>query len=348
MQAILSVTVPFFALVLCGYLAARRRVLPEAAIPGLNAYVLFFALPCLLFRFGSSMPFAQLIDPALVGIYAACALLMVFFTVAATLKHTEQATGVDMKTTAFGVDMKNAAFGALVAAFPNTGFMGVPLLVALLGERAAGPVISTVLVDLILTSTLCIALAQSQQHLGPAHGGRASIGGSVLRSLRVALTNPLPWAIALGAGAASLNLQLPGPLAQIVKMLADSASPVALFTIGAVLWRAGQHAHTRTPVRRFLPVVLFKLFVHPLLVLAVGLLAHAAGVPVPSFGLTVLVLVAALPSASSVSLLAERYGADNGRVARIVMASTVLAFVSFSLLAWALGAGVGAGVRMTR
>ena len=253
-----------------------------------------------------------------------------------------------MKTTAFGVDMKNAAFGALVAAFPNTGFMGVPLLVALLGERAAGPVISTVLVDLILTSTLCIALAQSQQHLGPAHGGRASIGGSVLRSLRVALTNPLPWAIALGAGAASLNLQLPGPLAQIVKMLADSASPVALFTIGAVLWRAGQHAHTRTPVRRFLPVVLFKLFVHPLLVLAVGLLAHAAGVPVPSFGLTVLVLVAALPSASSVSLLAERYGADNGRVARIVMASTVLAFVSFSLLAWALEAGVGAGVRMTR
>ena len=90
MEAILAVTVPFFALVLCGYLAARSRVLPEAAIPGLNAYVLFFALPCLLFRFGSSMPFAQLIDPVLVGIYATCALLMVFFTVAATLKRADQ------------------------------------------------------------------------------------------------------------------------------------------------------------------------------------------------------------------------------------------------------------------
>ena len=38
------------------------------------------------------------------------------------------------------------AFGALVAAFPNTGFMGVPLLVALLGAAAAGPAILTILI----------------------------------------------------------------------------------------------------------------------------------------------------------------------------------------------------------
>ena len=48
----------------------------------------------------------------------------------------------------------------------------------------------------------------------------------------------------------------------------------------------------------------------------------------------VLTLTAALPSASNVSLLAERYGADNGRIARIIMASTVLAFVTFSACAW--------------
>ena len=54
MQAILAVTVPFFALVLCGYLAARRHVLPESAIPGLNTFVLYFSLPCMLFRFGTT------------------------------------------------------------------------------------------------------------------------------------------------------------------------------------------------------------------------------------------------------------------------------------------------------
>ena len=62
--------------------------------------------------------------------------------------------------------------------------------------------------------------------------------------------------------------------------------------------------------------------------------ARALGAPVSPFGLMVLTLTAALPSASNVSLLAERYGADNGRVARIILASTVLAFVTFSAIAW--------------
>jgi predicted permease len=46
--------------------------------------------------------------------------------------------------------------------------------------------------------------------------------------------------------------------------------------------------------------------------------------------LTVIVLVAALPSASNVSLLAERLGANNGRIARIILLSTALAFLTFS------------------
>ena len=314
MSSIAAVTFPFFALVLCGWLAARRGLLPESAIPGLNAFVLFFALPCLLFRFGSSMPFAQLIDPWLTGVYAVCALVVVGGVVAATWRP---------------VGRKDAAFGALVAAFPNTGFMGVPLLVALLGPHAAGPVITTVLVDLVLTSSLCIAIAES--HAGPAHGRDGP--SPLARALRGVLANPLPWAIALGAAKAASGVSLPGPVDQVVRMLADAASPVALFTIGAVLWRAGRHAHTRTPVSRYLPVALVKLFVHPLLVLALGLAARAAGADLPMAGLTVLTLAAALPSASNVSMLAERHGADNGRVARIIMASTVLSFVTFTGLA---------------
>jgi malonate transporter and related proteins len=149
------------------------------------------------------------------------------------------------------------------------------------------------------------------------------------------MTNPLPWAIGVGAVVAAAGLALPAPLGQVVKMLGDSATPVALFTIGTVLWRAGQHSHHRTPVGQYLPVALFKLLIHPALVLSLGLLAHGAGLAVSTFGLQVMVLGAALPSASNVSLLAERYGADNGRIARIIMASTVLAFVTFSLLAWA-------------
>jgi predicted permease len=108
-----------------------------------------------------------------------------------------------------------------------------------------------------------------------------------------------------------------------------------------VLWRAGQHAHTKTPLAQYLPVALIKLLVHPALVFAIGLAARALGAPLSSFALMVLTLTAALPSASNVSLLAERYGADNGRIARIIMASTVLAFVTFSATAWLFGVGRG-------
>jgi len=321
MQAILAVTVPFFALVLCGYLAARRHVLPESAIPGLNAFVLYFALPCMLFRFGSSTPILELLNPAVLAVYLSSALLMVFFTVAMTLSDR--------------LKLKDAAFGALVASFPNTGFMGVPLLVALLGKAAAGPMICTILADIFVTSSLCIALAQAHDAAG--HGARSA----VLRALRGTLSNPLPWSIALGAVFSVSGLALPTPVQSVVYMLADAATPVALFTIGAVLFRAGQHAKVRTPLKDYLPVALIKLFVHPLLVLSLGLAARSLGAPITGFQITVITLVAALPSASNASLLAERYGADNGRIARIIMTSTVLAFGSFSAAAWLFGVQPG-------
>jgi hypothetical protein len=135
---ILLVTFPFFALVLAGYVAARRRMLPLEAIGGLNTFVLFFALPCMLYRFGASTPVAQLLDPAALGTWLVCALLVVAVTVKSSMNAR--------------IRWNDASFGALVAAFSNTGFMGVPLLVALLGPRAAGPAILTILIDLVFTS----------------------------------------------------------------------------------------------------------------------------------------------------------------------------------------------------
>ncbi|MCP5286634.1 MAG: AEC family transporter [Burkholderiaceae bacterium] len=317
MEAILSVTVPFFALVLAGYLAAHRHVLPESAIPGLNAFVLYFALPCMLFRFGSGTPIFDLLNPVVLGVWLLAGAVMVFFTIAVTLKPP--------------VAMKDAAFGALVAAFPNTGFMGVPLMAALLGPEAAAPVICVVLGDLFVTSSVCIALAQAGDASG--HGAR----DGAVRALRGALSNPLPWSIAAGALFSVAGWSLPGPADTVVKMLADAASPVALFTIGAVLHRAGQHVHGRTPPGQYLPVAAIKLMLHPLLIFGLAGGAVAMGLPIGSFQVGVMVLAAALPSASNVSLLAERYGADNGRIARIIMSSTVAAFVSFPLMAWVVG-----------
>ncbi|MCB1957043.1 MAG: AEC family transporter [Rhodocyclaceae bacterium] len=309
MLSVLAVTFPFFAQVLLGYLAVRRGLLPLPAIPGLNTFVLFFALPCMLFRFGADTPIARLLDPVVFGLYLGCALLMVAMTILLTLGR--------------GTDWNNAAFGALTAAFPNSGFMGVPLLIALLGERAAGPVIITITVDLVITSSLCIALSRLD---GEAGGARAAAG----RALRGVATNPMPWAIALGALFSALDFRLYAPVAKTVGLLADAASPVALFSIGAVLARSQLNSAEASHWSGFVPVALIKLAVHPLLVVVAGGLVRQAGLPLDTFTLVTLVLVAALPSASNVSLLAERFGADNGRIARIILVSTALSFLSFS------------------
>ena len=313
LQVLLAIF-PFFALVLAGYVAARRGMLRLDAIPGLNSFVLYFALPCLLYRFGSTTPTAQLLDASVFFTYGLCALVMVGFVVAVSMNRR--------------IGWNDAAFGALVAAFPNTGFMGVPLLVALLGPAAAGPAIVTIVADLLITTSLCVALSRldgADEH---------SFTQAAKNSFKGVLVNPMPWAIVLGALASAVRLELPPPVLQTLGLLADAASPVALFTIGAVLARSqmlpGSNASRQLPLRDYVPVAFIKLVLHPLLVLLVGIAAIQLGVPLDRFALTVIVLVAALPSASNVTLLAERFGADNGRIARIILVSTAAAFLSFS------------------
>jgi hypothetical protein len=310
---VLLVTFPFFALVLAGYVAARRGLLPLEAIPGLNGFVLFFALPCMLYRFGSTTPIVQLLDVRAAGLYLLCGLVVVAVAIVLSLNAR--------------IRWNDASLGALVAAFPNSGFMGVPLIVALLGPSAAGTVILTMVVDMVITSSLCIALSRLEQAEG---NGRSAVFDAARKALKGVLTNPMPWAIILGGLASAWSYRLPGPVEKTAWLLADAASPVALFTIGAVLARAQMKANHPMPVGDYLPVALLKLFVHPVLVLLAGLAANRLGLGLSDAALTVMVLTAALPSASNVSLLAERFGADNGRIARIILVTTVAAFLTFS------------------
>jgi len=314
MLDVLQVTFPFFALVFCGYLAARWRLLPLEAIPGLNGFVLFFALPSMLFRFGASTPIAQLLDATLFLSYMLCALVMVGLSVAVSLNER--------------IRWKDASLGALVGAFPNTGFMGVPLLLALFGSAAAGPAIVTITVDMVITTSLCLAL--SELDAADEHGAAVAARKALLGMLK----NPMPWAIMLGGVFSWQGLTLMAPVAKTVGLLADAASPVALFTIGAVLARsqlmADEHPHGPLRARDYWPVAVLKLVVHPLLVFGVASLVVRLGGRIEPLALMTIVLVAALPSASNVSMLAERVGADNGRIARIILVTTALAFLTFS------------------
>ena len=214
---VFSVTCPFFALVLAGFVATTKKMLPLEAIPGLNIFVLYFALPCMLFRFGTHAQLDQLFNPAVFITYFIGACLMVSLAIALSLRAS--------------IGWNNSSFGALVAAFPNTGFMGVPLLLALFGLSAAGTAIVTITIDMVFTTSLCIALSRLED------AGTHGMSIAIQNALKGIVANPMPWAIGLGVFFCAFDLEFFKPLDKTVQLLGDAASPTALFTVGAVLAR---------------------------------------------------------------------------------------------------------------
>ena len=156
MLAIFEVTAPFFALILCGYLAARFRLLPENAVPALNTFVLWFALPCLLFRFSAHTPFGDLVNLPVFFAYLATGLAL-FAAFAAVSRF------------AIGESLRDAAFAALAASWSNWGYMGFALLPAILGKAAAAPLIAAGMADLLVHR---LGRARTLGAAGPPRRGR--------------------------------------------------------------------------------------------------------------------------------------------------------------------------------
>jgi malonate transporter and related proteins len=316
MLSMLAVCLPFFALVGLGYVAGRQQWLPVAALPGLNALVMLLTLPALLVQMGRAWAGQGFAGVGLVPAYALASLGVV--AVAFVLARRAGLMGVER------------SFAALVTAFPNTGFMGLPLLGGLLGAGAAAPVVATIVFDLVVTTTLCLVKG----------------GGTARQGLALAVRNPLPWAVALGLAMGAAGTVLPAPLEQVLGLLAQACTAVALVTLGLVLAAQAAQAHRQAlgPDRAAtdrvgLQLALVKLLLHPTLAWGAALLAQAQGW-LDARGCALVVLAAALPSAANVALLAQRMGADNPAVPRTVMLSTAAALLTVPLWAWLLGVRV--------
>jgi predicted permease len=309
MLAILNVTAPFFALVLCGYLAARYRTLPDNAVPALNTFVLYFALPCMLFRFAAGAPFHDILNLPVFLAYMGTGLTAL--TLAAATAHY-----------AVGESVHEAAFAALAVAWSNWGYMGIPLIPALLGQAALAPLIAAGMADLLVVVSAALALASLENRAG---GVRAALTGALLHIAK----NPLIWAVIGGGAFSAFELRLPIAMDQFVRLLGQAAGPVALFTIGVSLYRPGTRARGADVV----VIAGAKLLLHPCL----AALVTVVGFHLPRLEVQTLVLAAALPVGGSVFLFAERQGANAERIAAVILVSTALAFVTFSALCWALG-----------
>jgi predicted permease len=196
------------------------------------------------------------------------------------------------------------------------------MLVALLGERAAAPVILAIVADLVVVGSAGLALAEAG---GATRQGWKEDARDAVRRI---LVNPFIISMALGAAFSGFGWRMGTPLAEIVKLLADAAGPCALFAIGVSLVRPD--ATLRSPGLA-LPIAA-KLLAHPAIV---WLVMHLLGVD--QYATTVAVLAAALPSAGWVFIFAIRYEADAGRVSATILLTTAFAFATFSALVWGLG-----------
>ena len=313
MATIFAVTVPFFALILFGYVAARRRWVPPESVPAFNGFLLFFAVPAMLFRFAAHTPFRDIANGRFFLAWSLAGVL-VLLAVTITARRLRRET------------TRNAAFFGLASAVSNSGFLGVPLIVALLGERAAAPVILSIVADLIVAASIGLVIAEMDGATG--RGWKQDLRDA---AVRIGL-NPFVVSMLLGAAFSGFGWVLLAPLDGIVKLLADSAGPCALFAIGVSLVRPD--APLRSPSLA-LPV-LAKLLLHPLAVWGA-----MRGFAIEAFTARVAVLTAALPSAGWVFIFATRYEADAGRISAVILVTTALAFLTFSALAWLLGVGHG-------
>jgi predicted permease len=308
MTAILLETLPFFALIGLGWWAGRVRFFTPEATAYLTKFVFYFALSAMLFGFAATLDVGALFGWRFVAAY-----LWGSFVVWAL------ALGVAF---ARRLRLSEAAVEAQCAVIGNTGFLGVPMLIVLLGPQAAGPVLLVLALDLVVfSSIITIAITAAREgRLRPALLGSLAMG--ILR-------NPMIVSMVLGLGWGATGWALPGPLSDFLAILGAAATPGALFAIGASL-------ATKSAERREIAAWLSfcKLVLHPAAcafaaLVLFGVDRHAAGV---------MIAAAALPVAGNVYILAAHFGVAPQRVAASILISTAASILTVTaVVAWVTG-----------
>jgi predicted permease len=298
MLAIFLQTLPFFAVIALGYGAGRRGFFPPEATAYLTKFVFYFALSALLFGFAANMSLADIFAPRAAAAYLwGCLLVWTLALTVAVLR---------------GRPLDEAVMEAQCAIIGNTGFLGVPMLVLLLGAPAAGTVILVLVIDLIVFSTLLTVIL--------TWGREGRIGPRLpLVILSGLAKNPMVVAMAAGLAWSATGLALWAPVNAFLTLLGAAATPGALFAIGASL--ATSRAE-RLHVASWL--TLCKLVLHPAAVALAALWIFR----VPDFPAGVLVAAAALPVAGNVYILAQHYQIAVARVSASILISTAISVVT--------------------
>ena len=299
---VLLQTLPFFLLIAVGYGAGRTGFFPEEATAWLTRFVFYFALSAMLFRFSANLTLAEVFDLPFVWAY-----------LTGTMAVYLLVTGVALLR---GRGVEEAAVEAQCGVVGNVGFLGVPMLVMLLGEAAIGPVMLVLACDLIVFGSLIVIVITARRDGRLSPGVLLSVGLGLLK-------NPMIVSISLGLLWSVSTWKLPGPINDFLAILGAAATPGALFAIGASL--ASKSAE-RLAVAGWLSFA--KLVLHPAAVAATAYFVFS----VEAYSAGVMIAAAALPVAGNVFILAQHYGVAPQRVSATILISTALSILTVSAI----------------
>ncbi|MPT47622.1 MAG: AEC family transporter [Sphingobium sp.] len=297
---------PVFIVILTGYVAARLKIVPATASNDLNRFVLWIALPAMLFHIVATTDWANMWD----GDFVIASLLgsLITFGAGALIGRFR------------GVSLADSAIDGLSTGFANTAYIGLPLFLLALGPVSTPYVVIGATVTLTALSTCAIVMIEwaSHRHLGAGVAlSKASVG--VIR-------NPVVLAPLLGMIWWMTGWPLPDVVERSTDLLGMAASPTALVAIG--LFLADRPLIESLTSRAALGLSATKLFLHPIITAIIVWPILGMG----QFTGVMAIAIAALPTGTGPFMIAAYYGRDNRVASGAVLISTLFSAISISAI----------------
>jgi malonate transporter and related proteins len=316
MTSIDTLTIPFFAIILVGYLCGRLVRLPEDGLAWMSVFVLYIAVPAMFFAVVSRTPIEQFVNWP----FAVATTSVTLCTLALSFGYAYFCKGRDVA---------RATIAATIGGYSNGGYIGVPLMLTAFGAEAAVPT------TLIFIADSAAIFALVPLMMASAGSERGSVAATLWLICKRVVLHPFNLATALAILSAALGLRLPGAADQTLDLLKNSAAPCALFLLGVTV---ALRPLTGVPVAIFM-LLAIKLVLHPLLML---LVISALGYP--PVWIETAVLMAALPPALGVFILAKQFDVWVKEASNAVLLGTFASLLTITLLLHALRMGAVPGV----
>ena len=314
---IADLILPVFAVIVTGWVVGYTGYLSRALSDALIHFAYNIAMPALLIVTIAQEPGHSLINWRFLIAFGGGSLLCFILVFGMMSIHVSR-------------NLASRTMYGMAASMTNTGFVALPVLQAIYGQRAVLPAaIATVFVAVVMFPIAVILLEIGQRD---AHASRSA----PIVTVKHVVLNPMVVSTLIGMLLSVLGLRMPGPVTAYLGILADALTPCALFAIGLGLSLDGLRSNI-APASLLSAV---KLVIMPLIVYG---LSNALGLD-PLYTIAA-VICAAVPTAKTVYILAGEYHCEEMLVASTVSMTTLASI--FSLVVWLYGLS-GLATRIAR